>query len=124
MSLITEIYVDSSHKKWGIYIPSAIVCAYSGAYNKKVTTNEGEFMAMEYALEKAREFMDVSELIIIYSDSQLVVKCLNGKWRVKPQHLIKCRDRCGVIFDTLKPKVRIHWIPREKNKEADALTHE
>ena len=123
MSLITEIYVDSSHTALGIFIPPLI--RLSRKYPHKVTTNEGEFLAMKEALLYVKDSFITSTLTIIYSDSQLVVKCLTGGWHVKPQHLKILHEECRILYQELHKKgVNIHWIPREKNKEADALTHE
>ena len=93
MNLITEIYCDSSHTGWGVYIPCCNLRA-KGKYLNKVTTNEGEFLAMREALHESSAYCGESALIIIYSDSQLVVKCLTGGWHVKPQHLRILHQEC------------------------------
>lgn len=60
---------------------------------------------------------------VIYGDSKLVVKQLNGKWRI----------RGGLYYDYAKeavnlkrqlPYIQIRWIPREKNREADYLARQ
>ena len=126
MSLITEVFVDSSHTALGIYISPLL--RLSRKYPNKVTTNEGEFLAMREALLYLKGMIDTdnwSVLTLVYTDSQLVAKCLTAGWHVKPQHLKVLHQECQELYHELhKMGVNIHWIPREKNKEADALTHE
>jgi len=72
------------------------------------TNNEAEYLAMIWALQVA------TDRDIIYSDSQLVINQINGSYKIKQQHLKYFAARCQMIL--LKKKIKIIWIPREKNK--------
>ena len=83
------------------------------------TNNEAEYSAVIYGAEKAIE-LGIKD-IKIFSDSELIVKQINGEYKVKNERMkIKFRESISILskFD--------HWelihIPREKNMEADALS--
>jgi len=54
-------------------------------YLGKQTNNQAEYQAIILALTKALEFSE--QVLILYSDSELVIKQLNGDYRVKQPHL-------------------------------------
>lgn len=56
-------------------------CKYLG----KQTNNQAEYQAIILALTKALEFSEKD--LILYSDSELVIKQLNGDYRVRQPHL-------------------------------------
>ena len=61
------------------------------------------------------------ENLIVYGDSQLVVRQVNGEWFIKAKELV---PMCKTVLE-LKDQitnVTIRWIPREENTEADALS--
>jgi ribonuclease HI len=83
------------------------------------TNNEAEYSALIYGLEKAID-LGIKD-INIFSDSELIVKQINGEYKVKNERMkIKFRKSISILskYD--------HWelthIPREKNMEADALS--
>ncbi len=53
-------------------------------------------------------------------DSALVVNQLNGKWKVKAEHL-KPLQREAVSWMQEFDDIKITWVPRRANAEADAL---
>ena len=70
------------------------------------TNNEMEYAAVIVALESSSN----NE---IYTDSQLVVNQVAGKWKVKEAHL---KPLCQRVQELLKEKdSTLHWIPREEN---------
>jgi len=118
-----DIYCDSSTTGYGIYVPMTKQ-GFKGAYTEKKTVNEGEFIAMLSALTVAEELCMTSNEIIIYSDSQLVVNSLTKNWTVRASNLIPWVEKCREKYAALIPHgIRVHWIPREKNQIADALSH-
>jgi len=86
----------------------------------EATNNVAEYRALLLALERARE-LGCSE-IEVYSDSELLVRQLQGRYQVKHPVLrvlhAKARDRIAGFrrFD-------ITHVPREENVEADALAN-
>ncbi len=82
------------------------------------TNNVAEYSALIAALEKAVE-LGVKNLMI-YSDSELLVKQMNGEYRVKNadlQELYKEAQRLKKSLMTLQ----LQHVRREQNKRADEL---
>lgn len=93
-------------------------CAGSG---EGMTNNVAEFRAIIEALRwiQANEPETQTELL---SDSQVAVRQILGEYSCHKAHLRELRDEAlGIIART---NVRLRWIPREQNFEADALSQE
>ena len=90
-----------------------------GRYIGRATNNVAEYQGLLGCLELTRQHEARS--LIVYSDSQLLVNQMKGIYRVKKPHLKVLHTRA---LDTLKDRsiqFEIHYIPREKNREADRL---
>ncbi len=84
------------------------------------TNNHAEYMAIKEGLTEAMK-MKPHE-IECYLDSELVVKQLNGEYKVKDKTL---QGHYADIQDLIFMKtVRFYHIPREQNKLADTLVNE
>lgn len=80
---------------------------------KYKTNNDAEWLALREALRYAVEHC--AEMpIIIYSDSQLVVKQFNDEWRTKIARHHHLRSECRQYAEQLK-FVAVQWVPREVN---------
>lgn len=79
--------------------------------SKHPTNNELEYLALLYALGYVRDKYRCQD-ITIYSDSQLVVNQINGKWRVTTPNLIQLHDKCSRMKTN---KIKIKWISRKFN---------
>lgn len=77
-------------------------------------------MAVIAALEKAVS-MGIEEVKML-ADSQLIVRQLNGQYKVKNEKLKPLYQKVVDLKKTFK-KFSIDYIPREMNKEADQLTN-
>jgi ribonuclease HI len=60
--------------------------------------------------------------VVLHVDSQLVARQLKGEYRVKDQDMRKYHDLALNLFRGFD-KVDIEEVPRERNKEADALVN-
>ena len=58
--------------------------------------------------------------ITVRSDSELLVKQLNGEYKVKKPHLKKLNSELVSLIKDME--VKFEHIPRERNKRADALS--
>lgn len=90
-----------------------------GRYIGKTTNNVAEYQAVIEALKWAKKNFLPTQ-IHFFLDSQLLVNQLNGRWRVKDRKL----QRLIILVKKLErdfPKIFYHYIPRQKNKEADWL---
>lgn len=83
------------------------------------TNNEAEYQALIAVLEEAAH-RDVHHLIV-QGDSQLVINQVDGTWGVKAPGLWALCERAQVLVRRIG-RVRLSWIPREQNREADALS--
>ena len=86
----------------------------------KVTNNQAEYQALILALEKAKKIK--TRVIECYSDSKLMVEQLNRNYKVKNSGLAPLFIRVWNLTQFFK-QVSFHYIPREKNKKADALAN-
>lgn len=90
--------------------------------SKDSTNNVAEYTALVKALEWLVASNLNSEQIRIKSDSQLVVKQLNGDYKIKSKRIVPLY-RQVVKLKSKFPDVEVRWVPREENREADRLTN-
>lgn len=96
---------------------------YSGSgYIGLATNNIAEYHALLACIRKARTF-DCDRLIV-HSDSQLMVRQLQGLYRVKDKNLQKFFDEAKRLIAGASFKFDIVHIEREQNREADLLANE
>ena len=82
------------------------------------TNNVAEYTAVIRALEYARHSGEKE--VHLRSDSQLIVRQLNGEYKVKDEKLKPLKRKVVSLCEGLD--VRFEHIPREKNEEADELS--
>jgi len=85
------------------------------------TNNVAEYRALIAGLEKAVE-LGVDELEVV-SDSELLVKQMQGEYRVKNETLRELNDDANVLERKLG-RVRYTAVGREHNELADRLVNE
>ena len=87
----------------------------------EATNNVAEYRAMLLGIELAGELgADEVELI---GDSELIVKQVQGKYKVKQQHLRPLREQVVEALAGLD-SWSIRNVPREENVRADELVNE
>jgi len=84
------------------------------------TNNQAEYRAVIAALEKAIELGATH--VALYSDSELVMKQINGRYRVKKAALKPLHQTVKQLLGLLEGFTITH-IPREQNTEADNLAN-
>ncbi len=84
------------------------------------TNNVAEYAAVIKALETVHDMGEMK--VHVKSDSQLLIKQLNGEYRVRDPKLQPLKKK----IDLLCVGIETHFehIPREKNNEADKLSKE
>ncbi len=82
------------------------------------TNNQAEYRAVIAALEKAASLG--AECVDIRADSELVVRQVNGRYKVKNAALKPLYQRVKLLQGKFKEFTMRH-IPREQNREADRL---
>ncbi len=105
------VFHDASHEE---------VDAFS-IYLGETTNNVAEYRALVLALERALE-LGVRRLTV-FSDSELLVKQLTGRYRVKNAGLRPHFERAKELegrFESLK----VRYVPRGENQRADQLARQ
>ncbi len=100
---------------------------YSEYIGENFTNNEAEYMAVIFALKKFKALFGKKLAkqtdLQIRSDSELLVKQLNGKYKILDEKIQKLFLEVWNLRLDFK-KVTFRLISREKNKIADRLVNE
>jgi len=89
-------------------------------YIGEATNNVAEYEALLLALGEAGK-LKASE-VTIRSDSELVVRQVEGRYRVKHPRLAKLHSQACDLMKAL-PSFHIEHVGRERNRQADALAN-
>lgn len=131
-----EVVVHTDGASRGNPGPSAIAYIIAGIGESKIefakkigetTNNQAEYQAMRYALEDVVSKVGNTPIFLqCYSDSELMVKQLNGEYRVRDLFLKPHFDAINNALKIIrKNKGLIQFIAvrREHNKRADELAN-
>lgn len=105
-----------------LYDSNGVVVFEISEYIGEATNNQAEYKAFIAGLEEAVSRFSVSDNIICHLDSELIVKQINGEYKVKNAELkilFSSAKQLLLKFDNYK----VLHVPRAKNKEADALVN-
>lgn len=86
----------------------------------KTTNNQAEYHAIIAALEEARRLGAAS--VELRSDSELAIKQINGRYRVKNLALRPLYQRARELLSSFQSYTAVA-IPRRQNVEADRLSN-
>jgi ribonuclease HI len=105
----------------GIYIlkdgePYDRIARYLGTVTNNVAEYTAAIIGLEHALAAG------ARKVSLFADSELLVKQLNGQYKVKNEGLKPLHAKAKVLIAQIGT-VAVQYIPREKNKEADALAN-
>ncbi len=92
------------------------ICGFLGHATNNVAEYTGALAAMTYAL---REGVDELQ---VFSDSQLLVRQVNGQYKVRAKHLRPLFLEIQKLRRKFA-KFEIRHVPREENSEADGLAN-
>jgi len=84
------------------------------------TNNVAEYRALIAGLEAAVPFG--ARVVHVRADSMLVVRQLEGAWRVKQPHLRPLHAQARTLLDAYAV-VDLAHVPREQNTDADLLVN-
>ena len=84
------------------------------------TNNIAEYTGLIKALEAAKKLN--AQTIEIFSDSELMVKQINGQYRVKNAGLKPLYEKCITSLAKFE-SWQLSYIARDKNKKADAMVN-
>ena len=92
-----------------------------GRYLGRTTNNVAEYQALLLGLEEAHH-LQITRLQV-FADSELLVKQLTGRYRVKSPHLLPLWNESRQALQRFEAYTITH-IPREENREADAAANQ
>jgi len=87
----------------------------------QATNNVAEYTALLKALEAANQIG--AKKVAVFSDSELLVRQINGQYKVKSEQIRPLLNQALDLLDKFK-KPSVQYIPREKNKRADKLVNQ
>ena len=121
-----ELYVDGAadlHSKTsgigGVFYCDGEEVETFAEFLGDATNNEAEYSALIRGLQIALE-MNTSS-IKIFADSQLVVRQINGEYKVKHKNMIPLHAKASKLLNEFNSWEMKH-IPREQNTVADKLS--
>jgi ribonuclease HI len=85
------------------------------------THNVAEYQALIQGLKLARDYG--IERVRVYMDSELVVDQVNRVSAVRQAHLMELHEVASSLVALFK-SIRLNWVPRAKNAEADRLVRD
>jgi ribonuclease HI len=87
------------------------------------TNNEAEYSALLEALTWVRDHQSEFTEVKFHSDSQLLVRQINGKYKVKAANIKPLYQLALSLISDIHLPCSFHEIPREKNSLADELAN-
>ena len=128
---VLKIYSDGGSRG----NPGKAACAfvvYSGnkllheesSYLGVTTNNQAEYYGVLNALNWLSKEDTKLSYVNFYLDSELVVKQLNGQYKVKSKELKSLYDKCKRLIKEFAYSIVFTHVPRVENKKADNLLNE
>jgi len=121
-----KLYVDGAanlHSKiagiGGVIVQNGKESDSFSEFIGQATNNEAEYKALIKGLNLALELKYIS--INIFADSELVVKQINGEYKVKNERMRKLHDQVISLLAKFE-KWSLQYIPRAQNTVADKLS--
>ncbi len=91
------------------------------AFIGNTTNNVAEYTAFVHCLKMARETKCTH--LIVHSDSELMVRQLQGSYKVKDKGLRRYFDEARQMLSAAPFTFEIRHVAREQNKQADELAN-
>ena len=105
----------------GVYIlqdnkPVGEIAQYLGKTTNNIAEYKAAILGLEHAVKQG------ATRVNLFADSELLVKQLNGQYKVKNEGLKPLHAQAKELIAKIG-SVEVQYIPREMNKEADALAN-
>jgi ribonuclease HI len=127
--LALRLHVDGASRGnpgeagFGIHVTDAVsgseVASLFG-YIGQATNNVAEYQALLHGLRFA--LAKGAATVEVFSDSELLVRQLEGRYRVKNAGLLPLHREAQSLLARFS-EARVAHVPRERNREADALAN-
>jgi len=129
-----SVYTDGGsrgnpgHSGFGvaIYDENKQIVAKLSKYIGIKTNNEAEYSALIDSLTWLRDNASLHSItnVSFFSDSQLMVRQLQGKYKVKAENIKPLFNQAKSLLDSLNLTYQFNDIPREQNSLADELANQ
>jgi ribonuclease HI len=123
-----ELYVDGAARNnpgpagAGFYLlRNGVPVEEQGMYLGKKTNNQAEYLALLLGVYYAQNHMGPGDMLTIKADSLLMVRQIQGIFKVKNAELARIHSVIKTMLDALH--FRIEHVRREHNKVADKLAN-
>lgn len=117
-----NLYTDGAYNKKfggvGVY-ERELAISLSVTTSKETTSNINEYFAVLLGISYIKIVYPDISCINVYSDSQLVIKQLNGKFAINASHLLHINQK--IKEESKDKKTVFNWISRDLNKKSDML---
>ena len=112
---------------WAFLVKSGSTVVHSEAdivgWGKGMTNNRGEMLALLAAMRWLLTIPGAERRpVIIHSDSDLIVRQCSGTCGCRDETLLGILGLIEKAKQAYRKHVTFHWISRDRNKEADALS--
>ena len=107
---------------FGVYVASSDGSPVAELYGYlgRATNNVAEYQALIHALRFA--LSRGTRALRLFSDSELVVRQMSGRYKVKHPDMIPLHREASGLFRKI-PDCRLVHVRREQNKDADRLAN-
>jgi ribonuclease HI len=85
------------------------------------TNNRAEYIALLTLLEQMRDVH--CRRLVVHSDSELMVRQVNGEYKVKDSEIRKYHRKITEILAAVPFEFELTHVPRERNADADRLAN-
>lgn len=125
---VFHIHIDGASRGnpgeagFGVYVsrPDGTEVAGLYGYLGRATNNVAEYQALLHALRYA--LAHGVRRVRVYSDSELVVRQMDGTYRVKHKDMVPLHREARALLGRFEEAQLAH-VPREQNREADRLAN-
>jgi ribonuclease HI len=127
-SEVLHIHIDGASRGnpgeagFGVFVsrPDGTEVAGLYGYLGRATNNVAEYQALLHALRYA--VAQGVRRVRVYSDSELVVRQMDGTYRVKHKDMVPLHREARALLERFEEAQLAH-VPREQNREADRLAN-
>jgi ribonuclease HI len=111
------------HAAWGavVKVDGETVYAAGGycGHGSQMSNNVAEYTGALNALMECEKYDGV---ILLRGDSKLVIMQLQGLWKVNGGLYFPFYKQASEVYQRLRSRIRLEWVPRDKNEECDVLS--
>lgn len=109
---------------FGVVVKNAGKVVYEYSKFLGITTNnQAEYEGLLHALSWLKGVRPAPSSVHFYSDSELMIRQLTGRYKVKSPLLSPLYTQAKAIIDSLSHPIYFHHVLRHLNAEADILAN-